>query len=43
MKVHFQQGVREGVAGWGEYQAIPIIIEWPSDFKSEWLGFTLHP
>ena len=27
MKVHFQQGVREGVAGWGEYQAIPIIIE----------------
>lgn len=27
MKVHFQLGVREGVAGWGEYQAIPIIIE----------------
>ena len=27
MKVHFQRGVREGVAGWEEYQAIPIIIE----------------
>ena len=23
----FSTGVREGVAGWGEYQAIPIIIE----------------
>ena len=23
----FSTGVREGMAGWGEYQAIPIIIE----------------
>ena len=36
MKVHFQQGVREGVAGWGEYQAIPIIIE-----KALWLQVTM--
>ena len=36
MKVHFQQGVREGVAGWVEYQAIPIIIE-----KALWLQVTM--
>ena len=37
-------GLRE--AGWqgGEnINLFQLLLKWPSDFKSEWLRFTLHP
>lgn len=42
VKVYFQQGWGRGWQGGENIKPFQLLLKWSSDFKSEWLRFTLH-